>query len=281
MIRILISFLLLGLVSLAIADEAEREITLKLPPASLGRWYKPANERQVWLHTMFGLRRAYQAVREYLLLEKPKLAGKWARRLDEGYRSIGKMVPEWREELDIQQLDALHAALRAGDAKAAGKALRKLGSSCRSCHREYRAIAAVLYRAPDFSRITVEDSESLEEEAFDKVMERLSTLLNRVKIAAGDGRKRVAGESLAALGRRLEDLGESCGQCHQDAAPRGRILGTGYRQAADRLGAAIAAGDVKAGGRALGELAVRVCARCHGVHRLASDLRETLIEEAE
>ena len=33
-------------------------------PESLARWYKPENKRQVWLHTMFAMRRELQAVRE-------------------------------------------------------------------------------------------------------------------------------------------------------------------------------------------------------------------------
>ena len=39
--------------------------SLDEPPASLEKWYKPANERQVWLHTMFRLRREMQAISEY------------------------------------------------------------------------------------------------------------------------------------------------------------------------------------------------------------------------
>ncbi len=276
-----LSMLLLLASGMASAGDEEREIMLKLPPASLAQWYKPANRRQIWLHTMFGMRREFQAVSEYILLEKPRLARKWAARLDEHYRSIGKMVPEWRGELDIEQLDALNSALKVGDLKAAGEAARKLSKSCRSCHRDFRATAAMLYRAPDFSHVTVEDSESLEEEKLGRVMERLTTLLNRVKIAVEDGRKAVAVESLEALDRRLEDLAASCEQCHRSEAPRARILGTGRARASAALGSAIVAGDAETAGKALGELAVTVCARCHAIHRIQSDMRELLVEEAE
>ena len=47
----------------------ESEATLTLPPASIAQWYKPQNERQVWLHTMFGLRRSMTAIQEYVALE--------------------------------------------------------------------------------------------------------------------------------------------------------------------------------------------------------------------
>ncbi|MCK5336958.1 MAG: hypothetical protein KAQ67_12390, partial [Gammaproteobacteria bacterium] len=41
---------------------AEDSVKLDTPPASLEKWYKPANKRQVWLHTMFRLRREMQAI---------------------------------------------------------------------------------------------------------------------------------------------------------------------------------------------------------------------------
>ncbi len=278
MLRILLSFAVLSLAVGVSRAEQETEVTLKLPPASLAKWYKPANKRQVWLHTMFNLRREFQAVSEYILLEDPKRAIKWARRLDKHYRSIAEMVPEWREELDIEPLEGLTAALHKGDLEAAGEQARKLGKSCRSCHREYQAVAALLHRSPDFSNIHVEDSETLEEEAFDKVMERLTTLLNRVKIAAGDGRKSVASESLEDLNRRLEDLAGSCEQCHRDDSASRLLFGKDYQRASASLAEGIEQADAGKTGRAMGELAVSVCARCHAIHRIQSDMRQLISE---
>ena len=50
---------------------AEPMVSLKKPPASLEQWYKPANKRQVWLHTMFRLRREMQAIAEYAKQDDP------------------------------------------------------------------------------------------------------------------------------------------------------------------------------------------------------------------
>ena len=44
-------------------------MSLEIPPAVLEKWYKPANKRQVWLHTMFRLRREMQAIDEYTTLK--------------------------------------------------------------------------------------------------------------------------------------------------------------------------------------------------------------------
>ena len=43
-------------------------------PESLAEWYKPKNERQVWLHTMFAMRRELQAIAEYAGSHKGTLA---------------------------------------------------------------------------------------------------------------------------------------------------------------------------------------------------------------
>ena len=258
------------------AEEEEREVSLKLPPASLAQWYKPANERQVWLHTMFSLRREMLAISDYLALEDMERLRKWAGRLDEHYRSIGKMVPEWQEELDLEQLDRLRRAVLDNDLKQAADAQRKLGHSCNACHREYRAMAAAIYRSPDFSTVTVEDSESLEEVPFKKVMERLSLSLNRTKIASEDGRTQPALDNLSTLQQRLDDLGQSCESCHRDQPPRERVLGKEMDHALASLQQSIEAGDTKQAARHLGTLAVQTCARCHGVHRVLSDLKQEI-----
>ncbi len=252
---------------------AATEATLSLPPASLGQWYKPVAKRQVWLHTMFRLRREMQAVGWYATREERERLVKWSDRLARDYRSIGEMVPEWADELELEWLQRLRQAAGIGDYETVGKALRRIGTSCSGCHREYRAVTALLYRTPDFGRVTVEDSETLEEVPYRDAMGRLSTLVNRIKIASDDGDRETALAALAELRRRMGDLGEGCGGCHRDPAPRERILGDASRRQLDALEAGIDAGDTKQTGRALGTLAVESCARCHGVHRTLNAIR--------
>ncbi len=271
MIRYLIPLLLIFTFPVSAGEVA-------LPPDSLAKWYKPDNKRQVWLHNMFKLRREMQAVTEYLALEDQPRLQKWAERLAEHYLKIGEMVPEWRDELEAPIAGALTDAAAAGDFERAAGAVRKLGLSCRSCHRDYRAVAAAIYRAPDFSKVSVEDSETLEMEPMEDVMNRLSLLVNRIKIASEDDRMPAAADALTQLGRRLSDLGASCDGCHSDEAPRERILGNATRSSMERIGQGIERNDKKFIGRNLGELAVQACARCHGVHRTLFDLKKVMLD---
>lgn len=255
---------------------ADTEVRLSLPPASLAQWYKPANKRQVWLHTMFKLRRSMQAVSEYAALEDQKHLAKWAERFVKAYHRIPEMVPEWSDEVEGEWAERLLAAAQQGNYEKVNQALRKVGTSCRSCHNEYQAVARTLYRSPDFHAQQVELSDTLEELPYHEVMQQLSSSVNRIKIALEDQQTGRAQNALERLNLRLEDLGNHCSSCHKDEAPRERILGKPMQDALKQLGTAIDTGDVKGGGRLLGEIGVGICARCHGSHRSLSDLRGLL-----
>ena len=276
--RLFFAFFVVPLWFFAAAEKAwaDDEKVLSLPPASLSQWYKPANKRQVWLHNMFKLRRELQAVTEYADLRDRPRTEKWALRLVEHYRKIGEMVPEWEEELEPRWADHLEAAARKGDFAAVRKAARKLKRSCNSCHREYRALTAALYRAPNFGSAKVKSRETGKEQAYRETMQGLSVLVNRIKIAVEDERGQVALHALSSLRERLGDLGESCSQCHEQSQAKERILGADNTKLLIVLGDRIRAQEKKAAGRELGTAAVVICARCHGVHRTLYNLKEAI-----
>jgi len=248
-----------------------------LPPASIAQWYKPQNDRQVWLHTMFSLRREMQAVTEYAAADEQALTQKWTERFAGHYLKIAEMVPEWKDELEYGWLERLQSAAETGDREGVELALRKIGQGCKSCHREYRAVTAILYRTPDFSNIRIKKLADGSVDSFSAVMKELSLLINRIKIASDDSREQPALESLEQLRHRLADLSESCTGCHKDAAPRERFLGKLTNDALQGLEQGLKQGDKKLVGRSLGSAAVYACARCHAVHRAPSDIRETLL----
>jgi nitrate/TMAO reductase-like tetraheme cytochrome c subunit len=254
-----------------------KTVTLTLPPQSLAQWYPPASKHRVWLHTMFGLRRAMDAMGIYIALKDQPHLNEWAGRFLKGYRSIPKMVPEWKDEVDLQWADRLEQAAAKGDGEAVGRAMRKLAVTCRSCHNDYQAVAAAIYRSPDFRQVKVEDSDTLEELPFPKVMEGLSTSLNRVIIAMKDQRYKAAKQDAERLVHRLNDLATSCENCHSDEAPMARIFGADMNATLDGLSDGIDAQDAKETGQRLAEIGVNVCARCHGVHRTLADLRHAIL----
>ncbi len=264
------SVLQLVFVATAVAKEQNEQV-VALPPESIGQWYKPQNKRQVWLHNMFKLRREIQAVSEYLGSDNPELLNKWLARFAKHYRQIGEMVPQWQDELELKWLDRLESAVAADDQVLAVRAIKKLKVSCGGCHKEYQAVTALLYRTPVFSKIQIKAQSG--EVSYSDHMDDLSVWVNRIKIASEDQHKERALESLSQLVKGLDALAPSCKQCHKEPQPVERILGDSSRAALHRLEQHIAANDKKQTGRALGEVAVVICARCHGVHRTVSAAR--------
>ncbi len=271
---LLLAGLFILLITSGTAQAETEKITLKMPPASLAQWYKPANKRQVWLHTMFRLRREMQAVKEYARQKDAAGTKKWGQRLAKSYRSIPEMVPEWRSEVRLDWADILESAAQQGHFKKVLRAHDKLDASCNLCHQDFQALAAALYRSPDFSSQQVAFKGRTVH--YHKFMELLSNTLNRIKIAIEDQRPQIAKRSLKQLKTQLHALGENCSQCHQDTIPKERILGKETQKLLKGLSESIRDHQPKQAGRFLGKAAVAICARCHGVHRTLSDLRQFL-----
>ena len=267
----LLQCLLVVIVGGIVYIHKDRVTVIKRPPASLAQWYKPENKRQVWLHNMFKLRREMQAVRFYADNKDEKYLEKWVSLLSEHYLEIGEMVPEWQKKLDREAITRLRQSASSGRYQDVSQILDNLDESCVSCHKDYRAITATMYRAPDFSSMEIDPSTSLEAH-----MEELTRQVNRIKIAAEDGMQDIALAALADLEKGINELGETCLDCHKKDTrvyPDETINNT-----LGSLGESLRTGSLKDQGRELGTLAVLACARCHGTHRLAYDSRKLFVD---
>ena len=276
--QLIIGLFCIGLIHPYTALAADT-IELSPPPTSLAKWYKPANKRQVWLHTMFRLRREIQAVQDYSAEGDHAAMQKWAKKLAKDYRSLPDMVPEWRDDVDLSWADRMLQAAEKNDKKNLKLALRKLKVSCKSCHKEYRAIVAATYRSPDYKKLMVPDSKKGKDIKFKQAMNNLSHSVNRIMIALQDDRREVAHSSSQLLNQQLNDLGSSCQTCHKDPGSKTRILGQSTSPDMEKLWQSMKQGDTKLSQRQLGHLSVNICARCHGIHRTLAGLREMVLPE--
>ena len=111
-------------------ERSESVVTIKFPPTSLEQWYKPANKRQVWLHTMFRLRREMQAIGEYAKVNDQAAMKKWIERLDKDYNKIAEMVPEWEDEIKPRLLSDLEMFAEKGDSYRMAKTLKMIKRTC-------------------------------------------------------------------------------------------------------------------------------------------------------
>ncbi len=247
---------------------ADETATLNKPPASLKQWYKPANKHNVWHHNMFKLRREIQAVSEYMAEQDQPHTEKWASQLVTHYRKIAEMVPEWKDELELEWADKLEVAAKQGDFTALNVALKKLQTSCKGCHQDYRAQVAAIYRSPDFGKIhvTIEG----EDTSYLDFMKLLMRDVNRIKIAADDGNKEKAQTALKAVRTGITTLRSSCDNCHKEASAKEYYLGDKTTALLNELKTGI---DKGKSGQILGQFAVQACAHCHASHRILYDLK--------
>ena len=255
---------------------ANNMLSLDVPPASLEKWYKPANKRQVWLHTMFKLRREMQAVSENAEKNDKSVMAKWMARLEKDYNKIGEMVPEWEKEIKPRLLSELAIFSEKGDIPRLAKTLKMIQRTCDDCHQQYQPLVTAMYRAPHYDEIKIKTSNG-NTQSFEDSMEDLSQSLNRILIALDDGQNAAAKKASDVLTEQLQHLGDSCNSCHKDKYPQERILGEATQQNLKALQKKIAAGQVKDSQKLMGEIAVTVCARCHNTHRIVYDLRNALL----
>lgn len=264
---------ILSLSNSVIAADAKQTITLKKPPEILAKWYKPANKRQVWLHTMFRLRREILAMNDYSQKGQQAELEKWSQKFIKDYKSIAEMVPQWEEFLYLDKLDKLNLAVKNREYSSISPILKKISKSCMHCHDDYQTVATLMFRSPNFNDRIISEGFSGEKIAYDDIMKELSDSVNRINIAIKDGYYADAQQLIEPLEQQLEHLSTSCGDCHQeDEVPVKRIM-----NASDSLLPELAEQlelkeQRKSGGK-LGEFAVKVCAKCHSIHRLSSDLK--------
>lgn len=257
---------------------AEHPITLDTPPTSLEKWYKPANKRQVWLHTMFRLRREMQAIKEHAARNNKPAMKKWIARLEKDYNKIADMVPEWEKEVKPRLLSELKMFAKKGDVIRVNKTLKMIKRTCKDCHTSYQPVVTAIYRSPSYDDIKVKSLKGTPH-SFNDNMDELSSSVNRILIALDDGHKATAEQARKDLQKQLHNLGESCSSCHKkDAYPRERILGKATIKKLDALESTIGKWRVKESQELMGKLAVKVCARCHNTHRIVSGLRNALTE---
>ncbi len=256
-------------------------IIINTPPTSIQQWYKPKNKRQVWLHTMFRLRRELLAITDYSQQSETELTQKWFDSFKKDYLSVAMMVPEWQEFVDTQLVNDLELAVKNKDYSNIPSMVKKLEKNCNHCHNDYQAVTRLLYRSADFYHVKVQSIESEHKLSYSKAMVNLSNTLNRLKIAIHDELYPKAISYIQPLTLQLDNLSASCIDCHyypSDEQPKEQqdYIFKSSTLLLKNLEKSLAEKDNKKARINLGGFAVKVCARCHATHRTISDLKDLI-----
>ncbi len=247
---------------------------IELPPESIAKWYKPMNKRQVWLHNMFKLRRSKHAVIDYAANQDKKHLLKWLKKFTANYIKIGEMVPEWKSELDLNNLNKLKDAAATDNFAGVGKYMKKLDKSCRVCHDDYRAITVLLHRSPDFKKRVINTEQG--EFTYKKYMLELTHIINRIIIAMADDMPSVAQTNIEKLQTGIKNLSTDCNNCHKQPTKNDLYFSQDLRNKLQNLITLLQQNKKKKAGSILGEVAVQACAICHGTHRSLYDVKQLI-----
>ena len=254
----------------------DNAVTLKKPPESLKNWYKPTNKRQVWLHSMFRLRRELLAINDYSQSKQEKLLQQWFKKFKKDYLEIGKMIPEWQKLLDTSKLEKLQSAVEKKDYAAIPELLVAVQNNCDNCHTDYQAISRLIYRGADFSKSKVVDQKTGRKFHYDKAMNNLSNAVNRIKIAMHDNFYPQAIDYIKPLQSQLKNLTESCSDCHKQPDEQQNYIFKSSNVTLEKLKQDLQKKNNKQARISLGTFAVKICARCHSVHRTTAEIKELL-----
>jgi len=254
----------------------ENTILLKKPPEIIKNWYKPTNKRQVWLHTMFRLRRELLAINDYSQVEESRLVKKWFKSFKKDYLQVGEMVPQWKQLLDTKKLNNLQMAVEKDEYAKIPKIVDTLKNTCDTCHTDYQAITRLLYRGTDFAKIRVVDAKDGHNIGYSEAMNGLSNAVNRIKIAMHDNLYPQAIEYLKPLNTQLKALADGCGDCHKQENEQVDYIFTSSKPVLSELKEALIQKDNKKARTKLGTFAVKVCARCHSIHRTTAEIKELI-----
>ena len=255
-----------------------RQVLIEIPPESLANWYKPDNKRQVWLHTMFRLRQALQAVEIYVERDDKERLVQWASILHETYATVPDMVPQWRDASRQHLAADILAFAKTAEYQKLYDRIEQLQKACNDCHQKWQAPVTAIYRSPDYHKLKVKTVQG--DQSFIDFMHRVANTLGILKIAREDGELETARKATKTLARQFEELGTTCATCHKEAQSKERILGkTTFETLALLENALTEPHDPKVSGQHLGTIGFSVCGRCHGVHRTLGMLRSQILAQ--
>jgi cytochrome c556 len=236
-------------------------------PASLDALYPPQAEQPEYLMRMVGLNGHLVGIGIDLEQQDLEHAAVSYASFKAAYLELAGLVPEWRDRFPEAPVEALDAALTAGDPAQVGPAFGAVGAVCGSCHHETMAAVAYRYHWPDANTITTVDPVSGARVGHAEFMHQLDHSLTGITHDLAQGQLDAARGHYQDFRRRFEALAGTCEDCHgteerhyfTDAASVARV---------EAIGAALGEQppDPAAVNGAVMEVGVATCHRCHLVH---------------
>ncbi len=268
--RIFVLFFLLAVFSVSYG----KNIKLKDLPEELSNYYPPKSDKMEFVELMHLLSTSMTGVVANVREEDWQNAEKWAKRLQENYLKIGKMVKKWDKLLKKDDMEKLVKSVESKNKMQTMGFVQKVGRSCVQCHKSYRLSAKIKFHSPDFEGMNIEDPVSGLDYSLKDYMKAMTNDMKMMRIYLIDGKKSKARKSGFDFIKRFEGMTQMCGDCHTDKLSEKVYFGIEAEKRITALREAVVNGELMKINKQLKWLSQNNCSKCHNVHQTPYLLKE-------
>lgn len=269
-----------GLIGIVLPSRAG-DLVVKEPPASMNKLYPPESREMRWVSQMHRISGSFGGVFVNMREQDWENAEKKAAAFVEAYEEAAKMVPEWKDEFDLEAARAFARAVKTRDPAQIGKAAGPVGKTCHHCHEQNYVSVWTRYHWPRVSTLKITDPVDEKELEFGKYMGLLAGTFRSVTVNFGEGQYARAARAMRSLEKRYRELKSTCPKCHVTDNVKLFFVGeeaqkalAGMRRELDRDKP-----DPGAFWKNVGLLGREGCKKCHLTHRAFAIIQEVWEEK--
>ncbi len=253
-----------------------KDMVVKAPPESLGKYYPPESKEPKWIQQMHKMSGNLGGVFVNLREKDWDNLDKNADQFVESYKEASEMVPEWEEYFDLKAAKEFAAAAKTHDGEKIGKAVGAVGKTCGKCHADNSISVWTRFHWPSFHKIKITDPIEEKELDFGKYMGLLSGTFKGVTVNFKEGQYDRSQKALRAFKSRFMELKSTCSKCHTTDDVKLFYVGENVAQAFDGLQKELTAEKPNPGNfwKNVGILGKQGCKNCHLTHRSYAMIQE-------
>ncbi len=268
--RLFVLFILMSIFSVSYG----KNIKLRDLPKELSNYYPPKSEKMEFVELMHTLSVSITGVVSNIKEGDWQNAEKWAKRLQENYLKIGKMVKKWDKLLKKEDMEKLVNAVKSKDKAGSMEFVQNISKSCVQCHKNYQLSAKIKFHSPNFNKTQIEDPVSGLEYSIEDYMKAMTNDMKMMRIHLIDGQKNKARKSGFNFIKRFEGMTQMCKDCHTTKKDEEIYFGIEANKRITALREAVANGELIQIKKQLKWISQNNCSKCHNVHQTLYLLKE-------
>ena len=235
-------------------------------PASLDNLFPPATKEPIFLLQMHRMSESFTSIIVDLFENDiENITADFSSFSDE-FVKLSELVPEWKDYFMSGTIDELGQALKTRNPEKIMPAYEKVGEICNNCHFTNMPGVQQKYHWRKYQLLTATDPLTNEKITFSRVMRYLDANLTGIGVDVKQGQIENARQQFQGLRIRYQALNEVCIDCHD--SERHYYVDETVQDAINRLGQELDQASInpKRVERAISEIGIESCFKCHLVH---------------